>query len=137
VSLTVAARRGEKLSEDIAVPLDRLAEAIAGTVAIGERHRVEAVSWGHAGDGNLHSSFLVTAGDAAERDRAEQACADLFDLALGLGGTITGEHGVGRVKRDHLPHRLGPAGMRLSTGIKQVFDPGNVFNPGRVVAPPA
>jgi FAD/FMN-containing dehydrogenase len=133
VSPAVAAHRGEKLSEDVAVPLDRLAEAIEGTAAIGTRHDVEALSWGHAGDGNLHSSFLVPAGDAAAHARAEAACADLFTLALSLGGTITGEHGVGRVKRDHLAARVGPAGMRLNEGVKRLFDPQGIFNPGRVV----
>ncbi|HYX85356.1 MAG TPA: FAD-linked oxidase C-terminal domain-containing protein [Gaiellales bacterium] len=129
VSLRVAAKRGGKLSEDIAVPLDRLAEAIQGTLEIGGRHDVEALSWGHAGDGNLHSSFLVAPGNDAEHARAERACEELFELALSLGGTITGEHGVGRVKRAYLERQLGSA-ARLNTEIKRAFDPKGLLNPG-------
>ena len=73
VSLAVTAVRGAKLSEDIAVPVDRLGEAVAGTLAIGARHGLEACSWGHAGDGNVHATFLLEPGDAAQRARADAA----------------------------------------------------------------
>jgi FAD/FMN-containing dehydrogenase len=115
----------------VAVPFDRLAEAIQGSHAIGRRHGLETMSWGHAGDGNLHTSFLIAPGDAGEHARAEAACEELFDLALSLGGTITGEHGVGLLKRSHLPERLGPAGQRLNAGIKRLFDPKGLLNPGK------
>jgi glycolate oxidase subunit GlcD len=131
ISPRVTAVRGGKLAEDVAVPLDRLAEAIRGSADIGSRHGLETMSWGHAGDGNLHTSFLIAPGDAGEHERAEAACADLFALALTLGGTITGEHGIGLLKRSHLPERLGPAGQRLNAGIKQLFDPKGLLNPGK------
>ena len=131
VSLTVTARRGGKVSEDIVVPLDRLGEAITGTVEIGARHGLEACSWGHAGDGNLHSSFLVDHTDAAELERAEAASAELFALALALGGSISGEHGLGTVKRAFLPELLGPTGLELSRAIKAAFDPKGLLNPGK------
>jgi FAD/FMN-containing dehydrogenase len=89
------------------------------------------MSWGHAGDGNLHSSFLVSPGDAADHARAEAACEELFDLALALGGTITGEHGIGLLKRSHLAEQLGPAGQRLNADIKRAFDPKGLLNPGK------
>jgi glycolate oxidase subunit GlcD len=131
VSPRVTAVRGGKLAEDVAVPVDRLAEAIRGSAEIGRRHGLETMSWGHAGDGNLHTSFLVAPGDAGEHERAEAACEQLFALALELGGTITGEHGIGLLKRSHLPERLGPAGRRLNAGIKQLFDPKGLLNPGK------
>jgi FAD/FMN-containing dehydrogenase len=90
VALAVAAQRGGKLSDDIAVPVDRLAEAVERTVEIGRRHGLEACSWGHAGDGNLHSTFLVDPANASELDAARAAAEDLFELAVELGGTISG-----------------------------------------------
>jgi glycolate oxidase subunit GlcD len=131
ISPRVTAVRGGKLAEDVAVPVDRLAEAIRGSSEIGGRHGLETMSWGHAGDGNLHTSFLIAPGDAGEHDRAEAACEELFDLALELGGTITGEHGIGLLKRSHLAQRLGPAGQRLNAEIKRAFDPKGLLNPGK------
>jgi glycolate oxidase subunit GlcD len=131
VSPRVTAVRGGKLAEDVAVPVDRLAEAIRGSREIGRGHGLETMSWGHAGDGNLHTSFLVAPGDAGEHERAEAACEELFALALELGGTITGEHGIGLLKRSHLPERLGPGGQRLNAGLKRLFDPKGLLNPGK------
>jgi FAD/FMN-containing dehydrogenase len=131
ISPRITAVRGGKLAEDVAVPVDRLAEAIRGSDEIGRRHGLETMSWGHAGDGNLHTSFLVAPDDAGDHERAEAACEELFALALALGGTVTGEHGVGLLKRSHLPEQLGPAGQRLNAGIKQLFDPRGLLNPGK------
>src|SRR5436190_2382606 len=131
ISPRVTAVRGGKLAWDVAVPLDRLAEAIRGSAEIGGRHGLETMSWGHAGDGNLHTSFLIEPGDAGDHERAEAACEDLFSLALELGGTITGEHGIGLLKRSHLPERLGPAAQLLNAGVKQLFDPKGLLNPGK------
>ena len=133
VSLAVAAARGAKLSEDIAVPLDRLEEAIAETVAIGERHDLEACSWGHAGDGNVHASFLLEPGDEAQRSRAGEAAHELFDLALRLGGTVTGEHGIGVLKAGQLSRQWAPAAVAAHHAIKQALDPKGLFNPGKKV----
>ena len=127
----MTAVRGGKLAEDIAVPVDRLAAAIGGSAEIGARHGLETMSWGHAGDGNLHTSFLVAPESRAEHLRAEAACEELFDLALRLGGTVTGEHGVGLLKRSHLADQLGPAGQRLNAEIKRAFDPKGLLNPGK------
>jgi glycolate oxidase subunit GlcD len=131
ISPRVTAVRGGKLAEDVAVPVDRLAEVLRGAAEIGRRHGLDAMSWGHAGDGNIHTSYLVDPGDAGEHGRAEAACEELFDLALGLGGTVTGEHGIGLLKRSHLGQRLGPAGQRLNAEIKRVFDPKGLLNPGK------
>jgi glycolate oxidase subunit GlcD len=131
VSLAVTAQKGGKVSEDVVVPFERIAEAIEGTLEIGARHRLEACSWGHAGDGNLHSTYLVTPGDERELERCERAVDDLFALALRLGGSISGEHGVGALKRSHLDAYLQPPVLALQRQIKRVFDPKNLFNPGK------
>ncbi len=134
VSLAVGAARGAKLSEDIAVPLDRLREAIERTLAIGARHRLEACSWGHAGDGNLHSTFLYDPEDASEPTRARAAGEDLFDLARELGGTISGEHGIGLLKGGQLLGQWSEAAVGAHEAIKLALDPKGLFNPGKKLA---
>ena len=134
VSLAVTARRGGKLSEDVAVPLDRLAEGIAGTVEIAERHGLEGCSWGHAGDGNLHSTFLLEPGNVEQLARAEAAVGELFALTLALGGSVTGEHGLGWLKRGQLRHQWAPAAVGAHQAIKQALDPKGLFNPGKKTA---
>lgn len=131
VSLAVAAQRGAKLSEDIAVPVDRLQEAVAETVAIAARWGLDACSWGHAGDGNVHASFLLDAGDDAQRARANAAAEELFELALRLGGTVTGEHGIGVLKRGQLARQWAPAAVAAHNAIKAALDPKGLFNPGK------
>jgi glycolate dehydrogenase FAD-linked subunit len=130
-AFAILAQRGGAFSEDIAVPLDRLRDVARETLAIGERHGVPALSFGHAGDGNIHSTFLFSPDDADEEQRADAACHDLFELALRLGGTVTGEHGIGWLKRGQLEQQLGPAGYDLHMRIKQAFDPKNLLNPGK------
>jgi glycolate oxidase subunit GlcD len=130
VPYAVQAPRGGKLSEDIVVPLDRLQEAIEGTLEIGARHRLAACSWGHAGDGNLHSTMLVNPADRAEVGRAESAAQDLFELAVGLGGSISGEHGLGTVKSGHLGLQWADRALELHEGVKRLFDPKGLLNPG-------
>ena len=131
VSIAVTAQRGGKVSEDIVVPLDRLAEAIEETLAIGARHGLSACSWGHAGDGNLHATFLVSPERADELERAEEAAQDLFALALSLGGSVSGEHGVGVVKRGR--QGWSPEAAALMAAVKQAFDPRGLMNPGKKV----
>jgi FAD/FMN-containing dehydrogenase len=134
VSLAVVAQRGGKVSEDIVVPLDRLRDAIAGVANIGDRHGLETCSWGHAGDGNLHATFLVDRTDEGELDRAAGAAHDLFALAAELGGSISGEHGLGLVKCGELERQWAPQAIALHESIKQVFDPKNLMNPGKKLA---
>ena len=131
VSIAVTAQRGGKVSEDIVVPLDRLAEAIEETLAIGARHGLSACSWGHAGDGNLHATFLVSPERADELERAEEAAQDLFALALSLGGSVSGEHGVGVVKRGR--QGWSPEAAALMAAVKQAFDPRGLMNPGKKI----
>jgi glycolate oxidase subunit GlcD len=131
LALVVDAQRGGKASEDIAVPFERLAEAIEESLEVGRRRGLPACSWGHAGDGNLHTTFLLAAEDEAELTLAARVSDELFDLALRLGGTISGEHGVGFVKRNWLARQLGPRAFELHTAVKRAFDPQNLLNPGK------
>jgi glycolate dehydrogenase FAD-linked subunit len=131
VAFAFVAQRGGAFSEDVAVPLDRLRDVARGTLAIGERHGVPALSFGHAGDGNIHSTFLFSPDDPDEEARADAACHDVFALALELGGSVSGEHGIGWLKRDQLEGQLGPVGYGLHTRIKQAFDPKGLLNPGK------
>jgi glycolate oxidase subunit GlcD len=134
VPYAVQAPRGGKLSEDIVVPLDRLAEAIEGTLEIGARRGLPACSWGHAGDGNLHATMLIDPSDRAEVARAEVAATDLFELAVSLGGSISGEHGLGTVKSGHLGLQWPDRALELHEGVKRLFDPKGLLNPGTKMA---
>jgi glycolate dehydrogenase FAD-linked subunit len=131
LALVVDAQRGGKASEDIAVPLDKLGEAIEASLEAGKRLGIPAASWGHAGDGNLHTTFLLAGDDERELALAPQLSEALFDIALRLGGTISGEHGVGFVKRNWLERQLGPRAFELHTAVKRAFDPKNLLNPGK------
>jgi glycolate oxidase subunit GlcD len=131
VSIAVSAQLGGKVSEDIVVPVDRLHEAIEGTLAIGARHGLPTCSWGHAGDGNLHSTFLVSPSDEVPLAQAGDAAGELFELAVRLGGSISGEHGVGWMKRGRLVQQWSPRAVALHGEIKRVFDPKGLLNPGK------
>ena len=112
------------------MPLDRLDEAIVGTLEIGARYALDACSWGHAGDGNLHSTLLVNPADREEVGRAESAARDLFELVVCLGGSISGEHGLGMVKSGHLGLQWADRALELHEGVKRLFDPKGLLNPG-------
>jgi glycolate oxidase subunit GlcD len=133
VSIAVTAQLGGKVSEDIVVPIDRLHEAIDETLTIGRRHGLEACSWGHAGDGNLHSTFMLARQDRDALDRAAAAADELFALATRLGGSITGEHGVGWVKRGQLARQWSHRALELHAEIKRAWDPKGLLNPGKKV----
>jgi glycolate oxidase subunit GlcD len=133
-SLAVTAQRGGKVSEDIVVPIDRLCDAIEGTVEIGRRFGLPACSWGHAGDGNLHSTLMIDPDQPDELGRAERAASELFAFAVELGGSVSGEHGLGWVKRGALARQWDPPALALHEGVKRVFDPKGLLNPGKKVA---
>jgi FAD/FMN-containing dehydrogenase len=129
VSLAVATARGGKVSEDLEVPVERLADAVRGTVEIGSRHGLTGLSWGHAGDGNLHATFLVARHDTSGQQAARRACAELFELTRTLGGSVSGEHGLGLLKREHT--KWSPPVAALQRRIKAAFDPKGLLNPGK------
>jgi glycolate dehydrogenase FAD-linked subunit len=138
LAFAVLARRGGVVAEDIVVPLDRVEEAMDETLAIGRRHDLIGISFGHAGDGNLHSAFLVSPEEPDELHRAELAVDDLFELAVRLGGSVSGEHGLGLLKRGQLARQWPDRALDLHAEIKRLFDPKNLLNPGKKLArPPA
>jgi glycolate oxidase subunit GlcD len=132
-SFLVDAHLGGKLSEDIAVPLERLFEAVEASAAIAERHGLLGCSFGHGGDGNLHSCLLFDRRDDDARRRAEAAAKDLLAMSVSLGGAISGEHGVGTLKSGMLRRQWSPAAVRLHEAVKRTFDPEGLLNPGKKV----
>ena len=99
--------------------------------AIGARHGVQIATIAHAGDGNLHPLIITPAGDAAARAAAQAAFEELLDAAIAAGGTVTGEHGVGLLKRDGMHRELDPGSLALQSAVRQALDPLAIFNPGK------
>ncbi|WP_153462985.1 glycolate oxidase subunit GlcD [Sediminibacillus terrae] len=120
--------------EDATVPRSEIANMVYAINQIAEKHQVEICTFGHAGDGNLHPTCLTDARDKEEMERVEQAFEEIFTTAVALGGTITGEHGVGAMKAPYLHLKLGEAGVEAMRSIKQAFDPKNIMNPGKMFA---
>jgi glycolate oxidase len=118
--------------EDVTVPRPKLAEMVDEIDAIATRHHVVCATFGHAGDGNLHPTIVFDPADGDSRQRAEAAFDEVFKAAMRLGGTITGEHGVGAAKRPWLAARLGETQMALLRRIKTAFDPAGILNPGKL-----
>ncbi|WP_410808955.1 FAD-binding oxidoreductase [Micromonospora sp. 067-2] len=126
-------RGGLTILEDATVPRPRIAEMVDRIDAIASRHGVRIATFGHAGDGNLHPTCVLdSAEDTDAVGRAEAAFADIFAAALDLGGTITGEHGVGAAKLPFLTDRLGADQVALLRRIKAAFDPAGILNPGKL-----
>ena len=125
---------GATLVDDVAVPRSRLADLLRGIEEIAVQQAVMIACPGHAGDGNMHPTVIFDRGDAAAEDRAKRAFEMIMDLGLSLGGTITGEHGVGVLKRSWLGRELGPLSARIQTEIKATFDPAGILNPGKVLS---
>ena len=124
--------RGSILLEDVGAPVPRLPELLTGIAAVADRYAVEIPVVAHAGDGNTHPIVIYDRGDPDARDRAYRAFEEIMQLAISLGGTITGEHGVGRAKKAALPAQLGPEVMALSRTIKNALDPLGILNPGAI-----
>lgn len=125
-------KKGTLLLEDVGVPLPRLGELVEGIAAISARRDVPIAVIAHAGDGNTHPLLVFDPRDGQQKQRAELAYGEVMDLAIALGGTITGEHGVGRLKRPWLAGYLGPDVLELNQRIKSALDPANILNPGAV-----
>jgi glycolate oxidase len=132
VSPALARKAPNKLGEDITVPRSAMPEAVRRLKAISAKYGLPIVIFGHAGDGNLHPNILFDKRDPKQWAKVEQMVAEEFALAIELGGTLSGEHGVGRLKRPYMEKALGPVSIRIQKNIKQVFDPLNILNPGKV-----
>jgi glycolate oxidase len=118
--------------EDVTVPRSELARMVSHIAQVSERYGVKIGTFGHMGDGNLHPTFLTDERDAREMGRVEQAMREVFEFAVELGGTITGEHGVGLAKKPFLPAAIGPVAMDITRRLKADFDPEGILNPGKI-----
>ena len=125
---------GDKLGEDIAVPRSRIPDMVRRVREIGRKYNLRAPIFGHIGDGNLHPYLICDRADAAMMLRVRQAAGEIFMSAIALGGTLTGEHGIGLAKRDYLGKALDAVAHRQMLAIKRLFDPNNILNPGKLFA---
>ncbi len=126
-----------KINEDVVVPVTRLPELIEGLEQLSSRFQLTIVNFGHAGNGNMHTNILYDPQNEAENQRAKECLAAIFDLVIELQGSLSGEHGVGLVKRDHIGREIGSDAMDLMRAIKKQFDPRGILNPGKVFPEPA
>jgi glycolate oxidase len=134
-ALSALARlRPTTILEDATVPRSKITEMVLAINEIAAKYNVKICTFGHAGDGNLHPTCITDARDSEEMEQVEKAFEEIFAKAIDLGGTITGEHGVGMMKAPYLEWKLGEAGIAAMKGIKQSFDPLNIMNPGKVFA---
>jgi glycolate oxidase len=118
--------------EDATVPRSELARMIRFVDQVAKKHRLRIGTFGHMGDGNLHPTFLTDERNTEEMHRVHEAFREIFDEAIRLGGTITGEHGVGVAKKEFLPKFLGDASMRVMRGLRRELDPKGILNPGKM-----
>jgi len=118
--------------EDATVPRSELARMIRFVESIAKKHRLKIGTFGHMGDGNLHPTFLTDERNKEEMHRVEEAFKEIFDEAIRLGGTITGEHGVGLAKKSFLPRFAGEAQMRVMRELRRALDPNGILNPGKM-----
>ena len=124
-----------KINEDVVVPVPRMGELVAGLEALGARHRIAIVNFGHAGNGNIHVNLLLDPAEPGALERAERCLEGVFDLVLELGGTLSGEHGVGLAKRPYVARELDPRALALMHAVKAAFDPRGILNPGKTLPP--
>jgi len=133
----LASVRPNLILEDATVMRSKLPDMVRGITAIADKYKLQIGIFGHAGDGNLHPTFLVDMRDKDEMARTEKAVAELFQLAIDLEGTISGEHGIGIEKKPFLQNQVGAEGIKLLQNIKRTFDPLNLLNPGKMFDMPA
>jgi glycolate oxidase len=122
----------DKFNEDICVPRSRLPEMIRTIEAISDKLQIPIVNFGHAGDGNIHVNIMVDKSEPGQEQKAEQAIEEIFTATLKLGGTMSGEHGVGVTKAPYIPMELDPAAVVYMKAIKKALDPNNILNPGKI-----
>jgi glycolate oxidase len=121
-----------KINEDVVVPRSRVPDLVARIEEIGRRHDTFVANFGHAGDGNIHVNFVVDRSNADEVARARRCVAETFELSVELGGTISGEHGIGYVKAPYMDYAIDRPTLEIMKGIKKVFDPNGILNPGKM-----
>lgn len=121
-----------KINEDIVVPRSRIPDVVRKIEALKKSTGLAMVSFGHAGDGNIHFNIMLDKTDKIQLEKAEKAVAALFDYTVALGGTISGEHGVGITKAPHISREIGSDAISLMKRIKDAFDPNGIMNPGKI-----
>jgi glycolate oxidase len=121
-----------KINEDIVVPRSRLAEMLKRLKTLSESTGIRIVNFGHAGDGNIHVNLMVDKAKKKEYEKAQKLVEEIFRITLELGGTISGEHGVGLTKQKYISMEIHPAELEIMKKIKQAFDPKNLLNPGKI-----
>jgi len=121
-----------KVNEDICVPASKLPAMVKHIQELSRKHQVGINTFGHAGDGNLHVTFMCDSRNEEQMKRVEKAVDELFDMTLKLGGTLSGEHGIGITKAKYLEQELGKSGVELTKKIKSAFDPEQIMNPGKI-----
>lgn len=136
VSPAIARIKPTKIAEDICVPKSKIAEAFARLQQIRHRYGLQLVVFGHAGDGNLHPNIVCDVRDKEEMKRVEAAVEEIFKLAIELGGTLSGEHGIGTMKAPFMEMELGEQGMHFMQQIKRALDPNGIMNPGKIFPTP-
>lgn len=123
---------GDKLGEDIAVPRSKIPEMVTRIREIGRQYELRTPVFGHIGDGNLHPYLICDRTNPAMMERVRRAAGEIFESAIKLGGTLTGEHGIGLAKRDYLARALHPLARERMLAIKRLLDPNNILNPGKI-----
>lgn len=121
----------KKINEDVVVPVSRMAELVGGLEALSERHAITIVNFGHAGNGNIHVNLLADPDDAKQMAVIDDCLNEVFALVLELGGTLSGEHGIGLVKKEYVGLEIEPETLELMRRIKAQFDPKGILNPGK------
>lgn len=123
----------QKINEDVVVPVSRIPDLVNGLQNISEKYQIMIVNFGHAGNGNIHVNMLMNPENPVHQANSEACLEDIFRLVLSLGGTLSGEHGVGLVKKDHIGMELDKTAISLMHAIKQQFDPSGILNPGKTL----
>jgi glycolate oxidase len=136
ISPSLARRAPNKLGEDISVPRSAIPDAVAAIKEISRQRDIPIAIFGHAGDGNLHPNILFDKRDPAQVEKMKQAAGDIFAMSVRLGGTLSGEHGVGNLKLPFLEQDIGPLYIEVMDKVKQALDPKSILNPGKVVPTP-
>jgi glycolate oxidase len=126
-------RAGVARMDDVGVPRSRIPEMLAAINRISDAHGLPVGVFGHAGDGNLHPTFVVNRDDATAESRIDAARAEIYAAAIALGGTVTGEHGIGIARRGYLADQRGPDSVRAMAAIKRALDPLGILNPGKAL----
>ena len=121
-----------KINEDIVVPRDKISDTLKGLRKLSEESGIKIVNFGHAGDGNIHVNIMVDKNDAEKYQKAQALVKDIFEMTINLGGTISGEHGIGITKAPYLGMEIKKDELELMKAIKNLFDPKHILNPGKI-----